>query len=50
MEKKKRSQAKEVWKRLKKSRLAMLGLAGLLILLICALFADLIMHYKITMH
>ncbi len=45
MEKKKRSQAKEVWKRLKKSRLAMLGLAGLLILLICALFADFIAPY-----
>ena len=42
---KKRSQASDVWRRLKKSRLAMLGLIGLSILVFCALFADLIAPY-----
>ncbi len=42
---KKRSQASDVWRRLKKSRLAMLGLIGLAILVFCALFADLIAPY-----
>mgnify|MGYP004695136645 FL=1 len=42
---KKRSQAADVWRRLKKSRLAMIGLFGLAVLVFCALFADLIAPY-----
>ena len=42
---KRRSQTLEVWKRLRKSRLAMIGLAGLLLLVFCAIFADVIAPY-----
>ncbi len=41
----KRSQAHDVWRRLKKSRLAMIGLTGLLILLFAAVFANVIAPY-----
>lgn len=42
---KKRSQFREVWKRLKKSKLAMLGLFVLAILIFMALFADVLVDY-----
>ena len=42
---KKRSQFQETWKRLSKNRLAMVGLAILAILVITAIFADLIAPY-----
>lgn len=42
---KKRSQFQEVWRRLKKNRLAILGLALLLILVVVAIFADVIAPY-----
>ena len=45
METRKRSQAQDVWRRLRKSRLAMLGLFGLTLLVLCAVFADFIAPY-----
>jgi len=42
---KKRSQFQEVWRRLKKNRLALVGLAMLLILVLMAMFADVIAPY-----
>jgi peptide/nickel transport system permease protein len=42
---KKRSQFQEVWRRLKKNRLALAGLAMLLILVLCAVFANVIAPY-----
>jgi len=43
--KKKKSQLKEVWKRLKKNRLALVGLVILVSLVLTAIFADLIAPY-----
>lgn len=43
---KKTSQLKEVWKRLKKNKLALVGLSILAILVIVAIFADFIAPYK----
>ncbi len=43
---KKNSQAKEVWRRLKKNRTAMIGLAFICILAIVAIFADVICPYE----
>ena len=42
---KKRSQIAEVWQRLKRNKMAMLGLAILLMLIFCAIFADQIADY-----
>ena len=42
---KKRSQIAEVWQRLKRNKLAMLGLPILLMLIFCAIFADQIADY-----
>lgn len=42
---KKRSQFYEIWKRLKKNRLAIMGLAILTLLVLCAIFADFIAPY-----
>lgn len=42
---KKRSQLYEVWKRLRKNRLAVMGLAILAVLVLCAIFADFIAPY-----
>lgn len=42
---KKRSQLSEIWQRLKRNKLAMLGLAILLVLVFCAIFADQIADY-----
>lgn len=42
---KKRSQLSEIWQRLKRNKLAMLGLAILLVLIFCAIFADQIADY-----
>lgn len=42
---KKRSQMAEVWQRLKRNKMAMLGLAILLMLIFCAIFADQIADY-----
>lgn len=44
-ETKKRSQFYEVWKRLRKNRLAVMGLAILAVLVLCAIFADFIAPY-----
>lgn len=44
-EEKKRMPIYDVWRRLRKSRLAMLGLFGLTILVLCAIFADVIAPY-----
>lgn len=43
---KKRSQWKEVWKRLKKNRMALLGLVLLTILILLAIFANVIADYE----
>jgi peptide/nickel transport system permease protein len=43
--KKKRSQWREVWRRLKKNKMALLGLAILSVLIILAIFADVIANY-----
>ena len=40
-----RSQFQEVWKRLRKNRLAIMGLVILLLLVLCAIFADVIAPY-----
>jgi len=42
---KKRSMAAEVWQRLIKNKMAMLGLAILIVLALCAIFADVIADY-----
>lgn len=42
---KKRSQAADVWQRLKRNKMAMLGLTILLVLIFCAIFADQIADY-----
>lgn len=43
---KKRSMAVEVWQRLVKNKMAMLGLAILVLLVLCAIFADVIADYE----
>ncbi len=43
---KKRSQTKEIWRRLKKNKMAILGLIILIILLLLAIFADVIADYE----
>ena len=43
---KKRSMAVEVWQRLVKNKMAMLGLAILVLLALCAIFADVIADYE----
>lgn len=43
---KKRSMAVEVWQRLVKNKMAMLGLAILILLALCAIFADVIADYE----
>lgn len=45
---KKRSWFEEVWKRLRKSKLAMIGLALLTILILMAIFADVIVDYDVV--
>ncbi len=42
---KKRSQAAEIWRRLKKNRMAMLGLAVVLLLVLISIFADFLFDY-----
>lgn len=42
---KKRSMTVEIWQRLKKNKMAMIGLAILVILIVCAIFADVIADY-----
>ena len=42
---KKNSQVKEIWRRFKKSKTAMLGLVLLVFILLIAIFADLIVPY-----
>ncbi|MBU5311670.1 ABC transporter permease [Tissierella carlieri] len=44
--KKKRSQWSEVWRRLRKNKMAMLGLTIIVILILLALFADIIADYE----
>ena len=43
--KKRRSQLSEVWRRLKKSKMAMIGLAILVVLIVLAIFANVIADY-----
>lgn len=43
---KKRSMAVEVWQRLVRNKMAMLGLAILILLVLCAIFADVIADYE----
>ena len=43
---KKQSQLKEIWRRLKKDRLALFGLTVIAILILVAIFADLIIPYS----
>ncbi|MDD2283292.1 MAG: ABC transporter permease, partial [Eubacteriales bacterium] len=45
---KKNSQAKEVWRRFKKSKTAMIGLIMLAIILCVAIFADIIVPYEVA--
>ena len=42
---KKRSQFVEIWQRLKRNKMAMIGLAILLVLVFCAIFADVLFDY-----
>ena len=44
--KRKRSQWSEVWRRLRKNKMAMLGLTIIVILILLALFADIIADYE----
>ena len=44
--KKKRSQWGEVWRRLRKNKMAMLGLTIIIILILLAAFADIIADYE----
>lgn len=46
---KKRSQLLEIWDRLKTNKLAMVGMAIVLLLIVCAIFADWIAPYDINM-
>ena len=43
---KKQSQTKEVWRRLKKNKFAMLGLFILIVFILLSIFADLIADYE----
>lgn len=43
---KKRSQAQEVWRRLKKNKMAMIGLAIVVVLVLIAIFADFLFDYN----
>lgn len=45
-EPKKRSQVKSIWLRYKKNKLAMFGLVMLVMMILCAVFADLIVDYE----
>lgn len=45
---KKRSQVHEIWNRLKRNKLAMVGMAIVIILVVCAIFADWIAPYDIN--
>lgn len=42
---KKRSQLLEIWQRLKRNKMAMLGLAVIILLVLCAVFADVLFDY-----
>lgn len=42
---KKKSQLKEVWRRMKKNRMAVLGLCIFILIVLCTIFADLIVDY-----
>ena len=44
----KRGQSFEVWSRLKKQKVAMFSLAGIILLVVIAIFADLIANYDLT--
>ena len=44
---KKQSQLKEIWRRYKKNRLAMIGLISMLVLIVLVLAADLIEPYEV---
>jgi len=46
---KKKSRFKEIWKRMKKNRIAMFGLAIFAVIVFCTLFADLIVPYKVSL-
>lgn len=48
MKTKKRSQVKEVWRRLKKSKVAIIGLVILIILIFVAVFADVLVDYDVA--
>ena len=43
---KKKSQGKEIWRRMRRNKIAMVGLFILTIILLCTLFADLIVPYQ----
>ena len=42
---KRKSQAREIWHRMRKNKLAMIGLAILIVFLLLAIFADVIVDY-----
>ena len=47
---KKRSQTLEVWRRLKKSKVAIVGLVILIFLIFIAIFADVLVDYDVALH
>lgn len=46
---KKKSQFKEIWKRMKRNRIAMFGLAIFALIVFCTIFADLLVPYKVAL-
>ena len=46
---KKKSQAKEVWRRMKKNKIAMVGLVIFTIIVLCTIFADVIVPYSVAL-
>lgn len=46
---KKKSQGREIWRRLKKNKIAMVGLFIFIVILLCTIFADLIVPYEYSL-
>lgn len=46
---KKKSQFKEIWKRMKRNKIAMVGLIIFAVIFFCTIFADLIVPYKVAL-
>jgi len=46
---KKKSQSKEIWKRMKRNKISMVGLTIFAIILFCTIFADIIVPYQVAL-